>query len=1592
MNFKKGISAGLALSLVLGSSSSAFAMPNELVKTLADSKEQLMVLQAQIQQEDALKDLKDSDKVRVVVELEGEPVIQVATKKGLKIDEMSTAEVKGIQKSILKDQGSVQDKINDEGVNFEVINSFTNVANGFSVETTLGEAKKIEGMKGVKAVTIANEYDRPEPMMDSSDEIIKSQETWALGYNGEGTVVAVVDTGVDSSHRDMILTSPDKAELQIDEVQAIADKNDLTGTYRTSKVPYGYNYMDRNQEILDLGPDASMHGMHVAGTVGANGDTENGGIKGVAPEAQILAMKVFGNNPSMPSTFGDVIVKAIDDSVLLGADVVNMSLGSTAAYVDDNDLEQAAVNRAVDNGVVMAISAGNSNVLGDGYDNPYAANPDYGVVGAPGLATDSLQVASIENNMMKGSGLEYEINGVAGIAPYATSGPDILEAFKGQELKVVDCGLGGTSDEFKPEVKGNIALIQRGGYDFTAKIANAEKAGAIGVIVFNHASGGEGLINMMYPEGGTIPAIFIGNSHGSKLSEQSKLEETTVVLNGKLASAVNPEAGKMSDFTSWGTTPNLEIKPEITAPGGKIWSTVNDNKYTSMNGTSMAAPHVAGGSALVLQRVDKEFALTGDARALMAKNLLMSTAKAHVDNGKYQKYGATAGANYTSPRRQGAGVMDLQAATTTPAIVTENSTGECKINLKEIKGDTATFDITVTNFSDKELTYEVDGTVQTDLADSQYTYLEAQNIINKDSGKFPISFNVDQVVVPVKGTAKITGTINLANAVGCDSGTSVEEMFKNGGYVEGFVTLKDSKDINPELSIPYVGFKGEWDKAPIIDASIYDKENPSFYGFTSLVSADKMEFLGVDINEESNGDKIAFSPNGDGSNDAITPVLSYLRNAKELEVEILDSNGKVIRTVIKEADLRKHYYDGGKEPKFSILNSANWDGKVNNNVVKDGQYTYRVKSKIDFEDAQWQNLDFKVNVDTVKPTIKSVDYDKETSKLTVVAEDNNASNVYKYVVINDGKEIASNDTGNFELKDVDYTTCTVEVYDFARNKETINLAQAISGEFKEPTGPAQGDKTIPAVMVTGPEFFGTVNSSTVTIAGTVQDVSAIAEFTVNGKNVPLTFDTNTGHWNFSAEVELKDGYHSIMVAARDAANNEIEFAHKVFIDTVAPVIELDRIPKETTKDSIIISGKLTDNLPTMKVKVNGNMVKNIDPDWAYFDNLSAAEYKLAYEVDLVDGENKVVIEALDKAGHVTTQEVVINKVDEIVPPSAPIVTEANGKVTLTSVDEDTVKMEYSLDNKTWVTYIAPVEVAEKASIYARAIDEDGNVSETSSYTVPDKTAPKAPAITEANGKVTLTVADEDTAKMEYSLDNSTWGTYAEPIIVSEKETIYVRAIDGVGNISEVLTYTVPDRTAPAAPNVAEAKGTVTLTTADEDTAKMEYSLDNKTWVTYIEPVEVAEKATIYVRAIDETGNASQSLSYIVPDRTAPKAPSITEANGKVKLTAADEDTVKMEYSLDNKTWVTYTETVTVSEKATIYARSIDKSGNISEVEEYKIPEKEKEKEKPSTEKPNKPNKPGKNLPQTGGIVGSGLMVLGGIITSAIGALALKRKK
>lgn len=732
-------------------------------------------------------EVDENEEVRIIVELNDQPIIDRATILGIKVEDMDQALVKNMSEVLLDKQQTVINDIQRADVNLVVHSSFVNVFNGFSTTVKYKDIDTIALNPLVKSVYIANEYERPVPQMNDSPEITESKYVHEnFHYTGEGLVVAVLDTGIDPSHNDFVLDVTPGA-LDVDDVEDIIEgdpldpDDDLPGKYFTEKVPYGYNYMDRNQEILDLGEDASMHGMHVSGTIGANGL-----LKGVAPNVQLLAMKVFGNDPQFPSTFSDIIITAIDDAIILGADVMNLSLGAPAAFVDEDDPEQMAITRAVDNGIVMSISAGNSARFGDGwvppneYPYPYAANPDIGVVGSPGLTADSIQVASVNNNIslygheVLADGLELEVIGFG------------KDAWIEDTYSLVPIGgtkYGYPEDYEGLDVRGKVVLVSRGDMSFYDKTQNAAAQGAIGIIVYNNDptryfykdQGGWDIpfMKVQVAEGLALEALLAENGGEVEIDVELELEY------------LDPVAGFMSDFSSWGTTPTMDLKPEISAPGGNIYSTFNNDTYGYMSGTSMAAPHVAGGSALVLERIDKDsifddVTFVDDDKAVLVKNILMNTAVPVLDLNNPDAF--------ASPRNQGAGSMNLRYAMETDVVVTAID-GVAKVNAGTFTSNFISYDLRVTNYGDETAIYELDGIAQTDYI-YEGCYPSINTLISEEIGAH-FEFYVDGYpITHYLGVAPNSEEVLTVNITFDNSALQrIENLCENGNFIEGFVFL-----------------------------------------------------------------------------------------------------------------------------------------------------------------------------------------------------------------------------------------------------------------------------------------------------------------------------------------------------------------------------------------------------------------------------------------------------------------------------------------------------------------------------------------------------------------------------------------------------------------------------------------------------------------------------------------------------------------------------------------------------------------------------------------------------------------------------------
>lgn len=1496
-------------------------------------------------QEEAEK-YDEDEEVRVIVELKGAPAIEYATKQGKKFSDLSESKKTELQNKALSEQKVVKSELSKKKVDIKFEENFTTAFNGFSGVVKYGKLKSIKSLKGVENVYIANEYERPEaqPDMKYSKELVEAQKAWDdYGYTGEGMIVGVIDSGIDPSHKDMILTDDKKAALSKEKTESLISDNNLPGKFYTGKVPYGYNYMDKNDEVRDLGPGASMHGMHVSGTVGANGDEDNGGIKGVAPEAQLLALKVFGNDPNMGSTWGDIYIKAIDDAIILGADVLNMSLGSTASFVNEEDPEQKAIARAVENGVLMSISAGNSAHLGNGFWNPYASNPDIGVVGAPGLSYDSIQVASIDNSFMDLDAAQATYDGEkAGLHPFLSASSVHPNDLENKTFELVHVGGGGTGvidDWADADYEGKFVLVRRGN-SFTDTAFNAQNVGAAGVIVYNHS---DGYVNMASDPGITIPQLFMLKVDGEELAAKVNAGvEVTLTFNGDVTTAPNPTAGKMSAFTSWGVTPNLDFKPEITAPGGNIYSTFQNDTYGVMSGTSMAAPHVSGGSALVLQRVAEDFSnLQGKAKVEMAKNILMNTAKVVQDKGTINTmFGFE---NPYSPRRQGAGLMQLHAALSTPVVVTEEETGIAKVALKEV-GDTFNFTLKATNYSDKAIEYDVTTNVQTDLAlfgELGYAAdeLEAQEL---EGAKVKVNGGKKFVEVPANGTVTLDVSVDLTDAkvLNADASGYVdpETIFPNGYFVEGYVTLvtnedrvnrlegqnlyktsalistegwessdvvilargdkfsdalagvplaakhnapliltrsekldavtkaeierlgakeviilggelavketvveklkaikgvekvrriagnnlydtaaliakevapKGSKEVivvsgekfqdalsiasyagvngvpilltkrnevpkvtldkikelgakktliiggnlvvadgldkkfpgaeriwgqtkfdtnvkvlnfakpssekvyvatsdrfqdglsgaalaakedagillvgntlkegsvtsnylvesgvrfvdvfggelainadvygkiqnlfavdpQPELSVPFVGFNGDWNEAPVLDELAYDEHN-SFYETAGMLYTGENEegeteyyYLGYNPFTETNEKaRIAISPNGDGVQDDAFPILSFLRNAKLVEYSILDKDGKQLRKLRSEKDVRKNYYDGGASGALPYtFNPANaWDGTVKKEVVKDGQYYYEIATTIDFAGKEAQKVKIPVIVDTVAPTVEA---SIEDGVLSLSGNDELSGLAYFEVFAGEKSlGLVSADTEELKFEE-----------DFAYDTPVTVIGVDNAGNETEVAVNFDLDTTAPVITVNTPETFSIHDTSEVKVAGTVSDFSEVKSLTVEGQEVELVWDEEKSNYKFETTVTFEDGANEIKLVATDAAGNETSLSNSrtIFVDTTAPILEVD-VETEVAADveTVDLKVKLSDNAEELRYFIDGS--EEFYHEMAGY-SMNAYSTEVTSALSLEPGENTFELEVVDLAGNKTTQVVTITR-------------------------------------------------------------------------------------------------------------------------------------------------------------------------------------------------------------------------------------------------------------------------------------------------------------------------------------------------------------
>ena len=369
------------------------------------------------------------------------------------------------------------------------------------------------------------------------------------GFDGTGIKIAVIDTGVDFNHPDLL------------------------GWGKDGKVIGGYNFVQENQ----LPMDSNGHGTKVAGIIAADGN-----VVGVAPKAKILAYKVSEDGEGVSSELiSGAIEKAIEDE----ADIINISLGvnRTNSKIDN------AVNYALEKGIFVVTAAGN-----DG--------PELKTIGSPGRNFESLTVGATYNNMTSSLIATLEIDEIQYTVIPMVGSSKTNEPITG---KIIFGGYGKNSDLENLDVKDAILIVERGSnvkdelLFFSIKEMNAAKAGAKALIVYNNEPGiflGELIHEFSGPEYiPQIPVVSIDREEGLEIIEKIENESS-----GIMQLFYNPDF--IAHFSSRGPVSPFYIKPDMVAPGAYINTTQIGSTYNFTSGTSFAAPHVSGAAALLLQK------------------------------------------------------------------------------------------------------------------------------------------------------------------------------------------------------------------------------------------------------------------------------------------------------------------------------------------------------------------------------------------------------------------------------------------------------------------------------------------------------------------------------------------------------------------------------------------------------------------------------------------------------------------------------------------------------------------------------------------------------------------------------------------------------------------------------------------------------------------------------------------------------------------------------------------------------------------------------------------------------------------------------
>lgn len=1086
----------------------------------------------------------DTDIVRVSIV--GKPVSTIAA--GFSSDDIAcNTQAMAYRANLEQEQHRIQAKIEQAtGSELDVVWNLTLAANIISANVPYGQISTIEKIPGVQHVYLETRYDpatavaeEAHPNTSTSSSMIGASAAYAAGYTGAGTRIAVIDTGIDTDHQsfdagafDYSLTQQaskankavsDYNLLNADQISKVLSQLHISSEvsaeqlYINTKIPFGYNYVDKDTDITHDNDKQGEHGSHVEGIAAANAYIPNGDgtytealssvcVQGVAPDAQIIAMKVFGKKGGAYET--DYLA-AIEDAIVLGCDSVNLSLGSPYAGTSTNPEPyfQRILDSLASSGVVVTMSMGNAGAWPAHASNLgylYADDVNMLTGGAPGTFTNSLAVASVDNAGYTGSYFTVGDHSIF-YTQSTTYGNHPLSTLAGEQTYILIDGLGTAQNwaAVGDALKGTVAVCSRGTLSFAEKGTFAVEAGAIATIVYNNEPGSIHMDLSDYKH--TEPIVSITQAECAILKDNATpvtdesgnvlyYQGTLLVEEGIGSTIYDNKYNTMSSFSSWGVPGSLEMKPEITAPGGNIYSVdgsvAGGTAYESMSGTSMASPQVAGMAALVEQyiREEKLAEKTGLSPRTLAQSLLMSTAVPMLeDHGD-----GTDG--YYSILQQGSGLANVGKAIAADSYILmgANATksyadGKVKVELgddPERNGE-YTFSFSLHNLTATEKTYALSADFFTQDVFTDIVNLQQDKGDYMDTRTTPLDMSVtfstgSTVTVPANGSASVTVTATLNDS----ARAKFREKYPCGAYIEGFVYAQSATTAEgiegTEHSIPVLGFYGGWTESSMFEVGCCAEYESGMEKRSPYLGNIYTNCLGVTYAAHP-GDLYAYGGNliatdatympernafNNINGDALTSIVfSPIRNAAgaRFQVHNLTQNRRTCSIAFAAItgaffyELAGVWYNAQASlDLYSYVPEGNEGDRIQATMTLAPEYYVDASGNINWDAlGEGATLTIPMVIDNTAPELVGDNpIVIQDDMMTVTAKDNqyiagvvlyNSSGTASYATAGAKAEILPGETAQYDLslKGVNGTRFLLQVYDYAMNTTTYVIDQQI---------------------------------------------------------------------------------------------------------------------------------------------------------------------------------------------------------------------------------------------------------------------------------------------------------------------------------------------------------------------------------------------------------------------------------------------------------------------------------------------------------------------------------------------------------------------